>query len=437
MKITRAVYTGLMNDEGNDMKKTAVLILVLCLVLSAAAGLADPTVIDGLSARNIEIHKAGLNPPADEMIAQGISPTTGRKLAEITCPEGFAGTAVSGIYQPMMVQISNEKNGVGMTDDGKLYAIAPVNGSYADVVYEACQGYGGSETRMSMIFSDLVPDYVGFLRSTRVTHVRLRQEWDCVFCTSGYSRADVPKEWRAMGVREGANATKNNPGIMYVGDVGINKPWKQYVRRLKGAKGPNNELFELTKILSDVVPKDHVPANHTWKFTDEKPSEGDPATIIRVTFGSELKTDSRLEYDEEENVYIRYVKVTGNPDTPYRESVLVEPENIIDKVNGKRSFRVQVRERVPGNLISFSNVIVQGIEMSWKGGSRPDPKLTGTGNADYFMGGKHIAGVWERENYNSRTVFYGPDWQEIELQRGKTLIILMGYNNKSSQVSYE
>ena len=156
-----------------------------------------------------------------------------------------------------------------------------------------------------------------------------------------------------------------------------------------------------------------------------------------MTFGSELKTDSRLEYDEEENVYIRYVKVTGNPDTPYRESVLVEPENIIDKVNGKRSFRVQVRERVPGNLISFSNVIVQGIEMSWKGGSRPDPKLTGTGNADYFMGGKHIAGVWERENYNSRTVFYGPDGQEIELQRGKTLIILMGYNNKSSQVSYE
>ena len=69
-----------------------------------------------------------------------------------------------------------------------------MNGSYADVVYEACQANGGGQTRMSMIFSDTIPDYVGFLRSTRLTHVRLRQEWNCVFCTSGYSSADARPE---------------------------------------------------------------------------------------------------------------------------------------------------------------------------------------------------------------------------------------------------
>ena len=94
-------------------------------------------------------------------------------------------------------------------------------------------------------------------------------------------------------------------------------------------------------------------------------------------------------------------------------------------------------DRVPGNTITFSNVIVQGVTMKWKGSTRPDPVMTGTGNADYFIGGRHIAGVWEREDYNSRTVFYGPDGEEIELQRGRTLIILMGYNNKGTQVSYE
>ena len=72
------------------MKKLTVLILALILAVNAGAALAEPTVIDGLSPRNIKVHKAGLNPPADEMIAQGISPTTGRKLKEITCPEGFA-----------------------------------------------------------------------------------------------------------------------------------------------------------------------------------------------------------------------------------------------------------------------------------------------------------------------------------------------------------
>jgi hypothetical protein len=53
------------------------------------------------------------------------------------------------------------------------------------------------------------------------------------------------------------------------------------------------------------------------------------------------------------------------------------------------------------------------------------------------MCGKHYTGVWQRKDINDRTVFYGEDGNEIELQRGKTLIILMDYNNKGRSVSYE
>ena len=419
------------------MKKLTGLILTLVLVMAACAVLAEAKVIDGLSPRDIVIHKADLNPSADEMIAQGISPTTGRQLDRISVPEGFSGTAVTGKYQPIMVQISNSYNGIGTMENGNLYATAPVNGSYADVVYEACQTMGGSETRMSMIFSDTVPDYVGFLRSTRLTHVRLRQEWDCVFCTSGYSSADVPGEWRAMGVKNPSNRSVEDPGVVYVGDVGLGKPWKKYVRRLNGIKDANNELFELAKILENVVPADHVPANHTWRFTDELPEGGDSAEIIYIQFGDKYDTDSRLEYDEFDNIYVRYVQMRNERDLPYRESILQGAEDVDEKRNGVLSLRVKAQDRVPGETITFNNVIVQGVTMHWKGSSRPDPVLTGTGNADYFMGGKHFAGVWEREDYNSRTVFYGPDGEEIELQRGRTLIILMGYNNRSTQVSYE
>lgn len=422
---------------GNQMKKLMALALALILALGTGAALADTTAVDGLAQRKIEIHKAEPNPSADEMIAQGISPTTGRKLERISYPEGFSGTAVTKKYQPVMVQISNDRNGVGFTEDGKPYAVAPVNGSYADIVYEACQVMGGGETRMSMIFSDTVPDYVGFLRSTRLTHVRIRQEWDCVFCTSGYSKADVPQEWKKMGVKTPLNAGKKDKLLVYLGDVGNNKPWKKYVRRLKGIKDYNNELFELARILDEIVPQDHVPANHTWKFTDEKNYDGDEADIIYVTFGNEYKTDSRLEYDEDDNVYIRYVAVKNQPDKEYRESVLIDPKDVDEKKNGLLSYRVEAKERVPGNTITFSNVIIQGITMHWKGSTRPDPVLTGTGNADYFICGKHIAGVWEREDYNSRTVFYDQNGEEIKLQRGRTLIILMGYNNKSSKVAYE
>ena len=412
------------------MKKLICAVLALTLIVGASAALAEPKKIDGISDRKIKIHKAGLNPSADEMIEQMISPTTGRRLDEIMPQDGFAGVAVTGTYQPIMVQISNSGNGVGYSEKGEVYAVAPVNASYADVVYEACQYRGGGQTRMTMIFSDLIPDFVGFVRSTRLTHVRIRQEWECAFCTSGYTNADVPAEWSKMKVKSpSGKRTEKDPGIVYVGD--FPKVWKQYVKRLSGIKDANTELFMTADIVNYIVPKDHKPANHTWKFTDDVPAGGDKAQIVYVTFGSESETDSRLEYDPEQNAYIRYVHTAKDGDLPYRDSRLVNPEmKKVRDSNGMTVEKVDGSSRVLGDIITFSNVIVQSIKIKWKTGLRPDPVLTGKGNADYFMGGKHYAGVWERKDYNSRTVFYGEDGNEIELQRGRTLIILLDYNEK-------
>jgi len=412
------------------MKKLIGLILALALICSMTAALADPTRIDGLSDRGIKINDAGLNQDPQEMVdnGKGYSPTTGRKLDEIEVPDGFSGAAATGTYQPVMVQISNASNGIGVTGKGKLYAIAPINGSYADVVYEAPQKSGGGESRMSMIFSDTIPDYVGFVRSTRLTHCRIRQEWECALLTSGYSTADVPDEWVRLGVKNPAGKRNaEDPGIVYVGDYP--KVWHDYVWRLSGIKDANSELFEAAKIADYIIPKDHKPANHTWKFTDELPAGGDSGEIIYVTLGNVNETDSRLEYQEDLNAYIRYVAVQGQGDLPYREGVLINPA--VGKVkdsNGALIEKIIAEDRVPGEIITFNNVIIQSIDMQWRTGIRPDPVLTGKGNADYFMGGQHFAGVWERKDDNSRTVFYGADGNEIELQRGRTLIILIDYD---------
>ena len=74
--------------------------------------------------------------------------------------------------------------------------------------------------------------------------------------------------------------------------------------------------------------------------------------------------------------------------------------------------------------------------MSWRNKLIPYPTVTGTGNADYFMGGMHIPGVWHRDSISDRTVFYGPDGEEIELQRGRTLIIVMDYQTEGHSVYY-
>ena len=419
------------------MKKLLSLVMAIALILSMSAASADPISVDGLAKRNIKINEAGLNPSADEMIAQMISPTTGRKLDAIEYPDGFVGTAVTGVYQPILVQISNAGGGVNADSKGRP-ATAPINAQSAAVVCEACQANssnGGTLTRFSMLFSDTVPDYVGFVRSTRSTHPRIRQEWDCAFVTSGYSSADVPQEWKNFGVMNPQSATPDNPGLVYVQNYP--KVWAKYMYHCTNIYDANDHVYQLANIVQNVIPKDHVPANHTFKFTDEVPAGGDSGEIVYITFGGGTKTDSRLEYDEENNEYIRYVPMNGQDDFAYRVQNLVNPKLSSKNVNGSRVVMVEPDDRVYGDLVTFTNVIVQGITMNWRGSERPDPELTGTGNADYFIGGKHYTGVWQRKDYNSRTVFYGEDGNEIELMRGKTLIVLLDYNNKGRSLQYE
>ena len=420
------------------MKKLLCLVLALVLLLSITSAAFAAKTIDGLGKRKIKIKEAKLNTAPETLLADNISPTTGRDLTTIKVPDGFTGSAATGLYVPVMVQISNAGGGVGVNSKGQP-STAPVNAQYADVVYEAPQANsknGASLTRFSMIFSDTVPDFVGFVRSTRLTHVSLRQEWDCAFCTSGYPAKDVKPAWRKMGVKNPESATEKDPGLVYVGD--FPKVWKKYVQRLSSITDANSELFQLAKIVQDIVPKKHKAANHTWKYTDDIPSAGDKGVFIDITFGGGSKTDSHLEYDEVNNVYLRYVPVKGEGNVPFRPQKLINARVTKKNVKGIKTDVIEVDDRVfEDEPLAFTNVIIQGIEMKWLGGERPNPKMTGSGNADYFSGGKHIAGVWSRKNDNSRTVYYGPDGKEIELMRGKTLIVLMDYNSKGRSVKYE
>ena len=106
--------------------------MILCLAFSAA--LAESKKIDGGEARNIKI-----NPAKDNAVEEGVSPTTGRNLAEVAAqaPEGSAGLAVTGRYMPVMVQIQNDGQGIGV--------YAPLNGADADVVYQSSLAYDGED----------------------------------------------------------------------------------------------------------------------------------------------------------------------------------------------------------------------------------------------------------------------------------------------------
>lgn len=371
------------------MKKIVSLLLIAALLISLLPAAMADTVLDPNEKRKIKLQKVTLNE-----VEEGISPTTGLPLEDLEAIEGFAGLAVTGRYMPMLVQIDNTDGGVDLR--------APWGASYADIIYETPL-YKAGNTRMSFLFSDLIPDSVGPVRSARMGHAWLREEWDAGFLYYGqqeYDKADVKKELRELGVEE--------KGLAFSGTVGTGKKWKKYYTRRKGVASPHN-VDANAAAMYELIDADFVPRNHTFLFTDELP-EGELADEIRIDTGHR-DYSSALIYDLDSNLYFRYMGVDDKL-TAYEDKDTKEH-------------------------IGFSNVIIQFAEVDWVRTDAPITYHVGKkyynnkgkksvgGNADFFMGGVRVEGYWQRESMEDRTVFYTADGKELELQRGKTLIVVV------------
>lgn len=371
------------------MKKTLRVLLALALALCLTPAALAETVIDGQANRNITLQEVGLNEVVD-----GVSPTTGLTLSELDQPEGFAGLAITGRYMPMLVQIDNDQGGVGDR--------APWGAAYADIVYETPLHRRGF-TRISFLFSDLIPDSVGPVRSARVGHVDLREEWDAGFLYFGGQ------------TREGSNIEERfseygakSKGVLFSGTDGTNKPWKAFYSRVSGLASPHNVDANVAAIYGLIDPE-FTPPNHAFLFTDELPTTGTDAEVITIDWGLAMY-NSRLIYDVDSNQYFRYMLQKDGTEVPYEDKYTQEQ-------------------------LAFSNVIVQHTTVTWNGSSdAPVTVHIGEGNADIFMGGKYIAGYWKRADASSRTVFYDDQGNEIALQRGKTFISIIP---AETTVSYE
>ena len=127
--------------------------------------------------------------------------------------------------------------------------------------------------------------------------------------------------------------------------------------------------------------------------------DGDDATEVIINWDA-VHYGSNLIYDADSNAYFRYMRYPDDELIPYED-------------------------RDTQEQLSFANVIIQFCETEWSRSDAPITQVVGEGNADFFMAGKHVAGYWKREDMSSRTVFYGPDGNEMPMQRGKTLIVII------------
>ena len=387
------------------MKKTISLILAAMILFSSAGALAYTpeslsNVIDSGSDRGITPSAPGAdgNYPLNPVIP-GESGTTG-----LPCDEP---------YIPILVNIDN------LIGHHLQWGI-----SKADIIYEMpISAY--TNTRLVALFTHDYPTEAGPVRSARVHQADLRQEWDAAWCfygaqTTEGSNVNSLLSKYGLGRRDGT--------IIYNG--ADEKKWTKAYTRVNYIVAPHNVSVDLSFIAALAAESGHVFVQRPFLFTDEKPDAGDDATKVNVIFnyfdkegnvntaphiadnnnstGSE-NCDAYYTYDAETNKYMRWNPNKGN----YAD--LSDPDT----------------------QLGYENLIFQWTTLSWFDGNtqRPNlPDIVGSGNADFFMGGKHISGYWVRTGINERTVFFDADGNEIKLQRGKTWITIHNYR---TGVSFE
>ncbi|MDD3921408.1 MAG: DUF3048 C-terminal domain-containing protein [Eubacteriales bacterium] len=370
-----------------------VLTFSLAVTASAATSENDYTIpLEGTVLQNEEDRGIENKTPADRNpIIAGESPTTG--------------LAWSGVYLPMLVQISNPQgtityNGTKIKSAG-VGNRAPWGGQYADVVYEGIL-YRTGETRMSFLFSDClddgVPTSVGPVRSARIGHVLLREEWQSGFVYAGGPKAeenDIAKMFAELGA--------SGKGILF--DIVYSNDYDNYFTRISGLKRPDNLSADVVG-LRDTIPTNYSSSAHAFLFSDSSPYlDGyELAYNINLDWGHK-NWISHLVYNEEDNLYYRY-----SGDAPYMTYLSSEEAGNLDDTDSV--------------WMSFSNVIIQRVEYTYTNNSKimPVMQAVGKGNADIFIGGRYIAGYWVREDTESPTVYYDDQGNELEFTRGKTYI---------------
>lgn len=385
------------------MKKILAIMLMAAMLLSTVPAMAakekkvDPGTDYTMDTKGTvvlqNVADRGITPQPGEIdinpIVEGESPTTGMPYD------------TNSLYLPMLVQISNPEgsekiNGKKVTAAG-IGERAPWGGQYADIVYEGIL-YRSGQTRITFLFSDSfaegLPVSAGPVRSARIGHVLLREEWQGGIVYAGGPRAEE-NNIAAMFAELGAS----DKGVAF---NLLDAKYEEVKYRVKGVKAPDNYNVNPLGIRA-LVPTTTVATPHPWLFTDVSPyTDGyEMAYNVNLDWGHK-RYISHFHYDEANNLYLRF-----SGDAPYMTFADAED-----------------RSEENEEQLAFSNVIIQRVGYEYTNNSKIMPVMqsVGQGNADIFIGGRYIPGYWVRESIESPTVFFDDQGKEIQLTRGKTFI---------------
>jgi hypothetical protein len=341
------------------MKKILTLTLMACLLVSGALAEILPATMQ----RGMVMPVSRPNNP----VIQEVSSTTGLAIDP------------NRAYAPIL-----------MTVDNNQYALPHWGIDDADIMYELpiqSQGW----TRLVALFSDKYPQEAGPVRSARVLHLDLNEEWGGAMCHYGQQEkegSDVNVASREYGLAK--------KGLKFDGIAERNE---KYFVRVNYHPAPHNVSLFVDKLYSEeVAPLNYMFTPRPFLFTDEKPAAGRDVNSITITHDGNKDTQATYSYNPERNSYMRSTTVKG----------------------------AYLDLKGNGTPVEYSNIIVQRTRLTYNKSTLAPllPDVVGSGAAEIFMGGKYIAGSWSRASMRERTIFYDDMGNEIALQRGKSWICL-------------
>jgi hypothetical protein len=264
---------------------------------------------------------------------------------------------------------------------------------YADLVYEIVAE--GGITRLLPFYKSTIPEKIGPVRSTREYYLVLVKELgDAALMHIGWSPQALAaiESWpvRSLG-RGGGQFWRDNPN-------GVAVEHTAYVN--------GKDLLETGVDLGWEGTREYK----VWEFKEEKSGydSAPSASDIAIDFWHRGDYSAIFDYDTETNTYLRSMGYDEN-DNPI-------PHN--DRENNEQ--------------VTVKNLLVQFVEESPivndpKG--RLDYELVGSGTGLVFVDGRVIEVTWNKEERDSRTIFYDSDGEEMKFNRGKFWISVVPDRN--------
>lgn len=318
--------------------------------------------------------------PSEESAAN-LPPREGMVRSRITNEWVEEETADS---RPIAVMIPNE-----------VRAVPHYNLSQADVIYEA--KVEGNMTRMMAVFEDWQNlNKIGNVRSLRSYFAYWAFEWDSIIVHYGgpyfiYDLIDQENTENIDGLYDSDSfyrtADRDAPHNAFTSGKniasGIRK--KEYSRSYRGLADETHFLFAqpgtvntLTQYGSGAVNASHIDMTEAYPLT-------------RCYF----------DYDEESGLYYRSQYLSGGSDGPHTDAAT-------------------------GKQLSFSNILVQHIKQEDIGNGYLAMQCHDTTKDGWFFTqGKGIHVTWEKTTDYGSTRFYDDNGLQIELNTGKTMILII------------